>query len=120
MTTFSERHGFRPPDADITIRQDAPAELRSYLVDLAYECGMAPATVRTVVCRVLRRRPDPSNWSPFPNIDGETRQHLDECEWFEVYDVVEALYREASRSRLFKEMGESRVPLEVHFENELN
>jgi hypothetical protein len=91
---FSERHGFAPPPADIAIRHEAPHELRGVLVDLAYNSGMAPARLRSVVCGVLLTRPDDNNWSPFPNIDLEVRELLDACEWFEVYDVIEAIYAE--------------------------
>jgi AbiJ N-terminal domain 4 len=91
MSSFSTRHGFQPPDADITIRHEAPEEFRGVLVTLAYDSGLSPADVRSVVCRILHRREDPNNWSPFPYIDNETRGHLDDCEWYEVYDVSEAL-----------------------------
>ena len=33
---FSERFGYRQPDADITIREEAPEEVGSALVQLAY------------------------------------------------------------------------------------
>jgi hypothetical protein len=39
-------------------------------------------------------RADESNWSAFPNVDDEVRRLLDGCEWFEVYDVVEAVIGE--------------------------
>ena len=89
---FSKRHGFsRVNEADIKVRHDAPYELRGVLVDLAYECGFSPKSLRTIVCRVLRKRPDSNNWSEYPNINEEVRGLLDGCEWYQVYDVVEAL-----------------------------
>ena len=91
MTTFSTRHGFSRSDAEITIRQDAPSEMRDALVSVAYQCGFQPSTLRDVLCRMLYRAPDKGNWSEFPNIDGEVRDLLADCEWFEVYDFVEAL-----------------------------
>jgi hypothetical protein len=63
-------------------------------VDLAYECGLDPHRARTVVCRILRVRADPQNWSAFPNVDDEVRGHIDACDWFYVYDVIEAFYAE--------------------------
>jgi hypothetical protein len=117
MTRFSERHGFEPPDAQITVRHDAPEELRGVLVDLAYESGMSPGGVRSLVCRVLRRREDPTNWSPFPNIDNEVRGYLDECEWYEVYDVVEAMHQRLASSSAWTEHREPAAP---HFAKELN
>ncbi len=98
MTKFSERHGYQAENAEITVRFDAPEELRGVLVDLAYESGLSPHQMRSLVCRVLRKREDPSNWSPYPNVDGEVRYHLDSCEWYEVYDIVEATYERLSES----------------------
>lgn len=48
--------------------------------------------------RVLRKRLDDNNWSIYPNVDGELRQLLDDCEWYKVYDVVEALYHQMSET----------------------
>src|SRR5438132_12182745 len=95
---FSKRHGYNPPDAEITVRQDAPEDLRSAVVDIAYECGFKPSDLRPVVCRVLRVAANRDNWSERPNIDGEVRQHLEECPWYKVYDVIEALYERLSIS----------------------
>lgn len=39
---FSDREGYRPPAAPITIREDAPPELRSAILVLAEEAGMTP------------------------------------------------------------------------------
>src|SRR5215212_3397584 len=89
--TFSDRHGFRPKDVPITIRTEAPEDLRGVVVDIAYESGYSPSPLRSIVCRVLRKRPDPSNWSEYPNIDGEVRLFLDHAEWYEVYDIIEAV-----------------------------
>jgi hypothetical protein len=98
MQHFSERHGYQPAEAEITVRLDAPYDLRGVVVDLAYEAGLSPHEMRSVVCRVLRTREDPNNWSPFPNVDGEVRGHLDRCDWYEVYDIIEAVYREFASS----------------------
>jgi hypothetical protein len=65
--------------------------MRDALVSVAYQCGFMPSTLRDVLCRILYRTPDRGNWSEFPNIDGEVRDLLADCEWFEVYDFVEAL-----------------------------
>jgi hypothetical protein len=89
---FSDRHGFRPAEAEITIRSDFPVELRSVVVDISYEAGMGPHSARSVICKVLRKREDQSNWSA-PNVDNEARQKLDEAQWYEAYDVLEAMDR---------------------------
>jgi len=86
-------------DPEISIREDAPEELRGVVIDIAYEAGLDPHDMRSLVCRVLRRREDPDNWSAFPNVDGEVRGHLDSCQWFEVYDVIEAIWSKLKKQR---------------------
>jgi hypothetical protein len=41
---------------------------------------------------VLLKRPDPNNWPEYPNIDDEVRGLIDDCDWYKVYDVAEAIY----------------------------
>lgn len=56
---FSSRHGFaQVREPDITVREDAPHELRGVVVQLAYECGFRPKTLRPLVCRILKTRPE--------------------------------------------------------------
>lgn len=71
-------------------------------MDIAYEAGLEPHDVREKVCRELRRREDPNNWSAFPNVDYEVRDHLDSCEWYEVYDVIESLAEEVEDTAKFE------------------
>lgn len=89
---FSKRHGYhQSAETGISVRQDAPHELRGVVVQLAYECGFRPQSLRTIVCRLLRKRPDPNNWSEYPNIDREVSGLVDVCEWYRVYDIIEGL-----------------------------
>lgn len=82
---FSERQGYSRTDAaQITVRQDAPHEIRGVVVDLAYEAGLGPSSMRSLVCRLLRTREDPNNWSEWPNIAGEVEGLVDQCERFDV------------------------------------
>lgn len=86
---FSERHGLTPPDAAITVRDDAPLWLRDVVVDLAYEAKLLPSHLRSILCRWLIESPDPDNWTEFPNIDREVRCLLSSADWFYAYDVIE-------------------------------
>jgi hypothetical protein len=90
--SFSKRHGFKPSTKEITIRQGAPHELRGVVVSIAYEIGFRPKTLRPAVCAALRKRPDPNNWSEYPNIDEEIHSLIDGCEWYHVYDIIENIY----------------------------
>ena len=89
--TFSERHGYAPQPVPVTIRQGAPRELRGLIPRLAYDCGFRPSTLRPLVCTATLRAEDPNNWSEYPNIEGEVRDILDQCDWFEVYDIIEQI-----------------------------
>ena len=89
---FSQRHGFKQLyEVPISIRTDAPIELRGEVVELAYECGFRPISLRQVICRAFRKRPNKNNWSEYPNIDGELRSLIDDCDWYRVYDAIEAI-----------------------------
>jgi hypothetical protein len=116
---FSERFGYAPEDAEITVQHDAPSELRGAVPVIAYESGLSPAPLRLLICRVLRTRPDQSNWSEYPNIAGEVECLIDNCQWYEVYEIIEEIYQvllsgdEAS----FVETEERRSE---HFSREIN
>jgi hypothetical protein len=90
---FSTRHGYGAEDAKITVREDAPDDLRYAVAEIARTAGMRPKQIRTIVCRVLLVAPDPNNWSEYPNIWDETLRLLADCEWFKVYDIADALWR---------------------------
>ena len=103
MSDFSKRHCYnRLIEAEITIREDAPIELRSVLVQLAYEAGLQPRPLRSIICKVLRARPNDDNWSEYPNIDMEIHKLLDECAWYRVYDVIEAIASHAPEPDKFE------------------
>jgi hypothetical protein len=87
---FSKRHGFSSvEEAEITVREDAPEELRGFLIQLTYEHGLKPSALRSMVCKVLKKMPDPSNWSEYPNVNGEVTNLIFECKWYKVYDILE-------------------------------
>jgi len=98
MERFSDRHGLRPPPAEITVRHDASEEMRGVIVDIATQQGLGPLQLRPLLCRVFYKRPDPQNWTEYPNIDHEVRQLMDESAWYEVYDAIEAVAAELQRS----------------------
>ena len=90
--TFSDRHGFRADDIEITVREDAPRELREAIPLIAKKVGMRPTKMREIVCEVLLAKPDPGNWSEYPNVWDEVNYHIGKCSWFSVYDIAEELY----------------------------
>jgi hypothetical protein len=117
MRRFSDRHGYRPDPADISVRHDAPSELRSVVVDIAYESGWTPTKLRTKVCALLRKQPDRGNWSDFPNVDHEVRELIEESEWYRVYDLIEGIFAALAASHERTPEGEHAAS---HFEAEIN
>lgn len=92
MDKFSERFGFSSvEEVEISIREDAPEELRDFLVQLAYEYGIGPAKLRGMVCKLFRKMPDRRNWTEYPNIDLEVQELIHGCKWYQVYDLIERL-----------------------------
>lgn len=91
-TPFSRRNQYAGEAQEITIREDAPETLRTAVLSSAVELGFGPKQLRAIICRVLRARPDPDNWSEYPNVWVEVQWHMYDCKWFKVYDIIEALY----------------------------
>lgn len=96
---FSRRHGYIGTPPEITIREDAPEDLRYVVLAEALEAGLTPASLRTIASRVLRTRPDPGNWSEYPNIWDEVQRLIFDCPWFQVYDIIEGVLRDINEPR---------------------
>lgn len=96
---FSRRFGHGPEEAEIIIREDAPAEVRGAILKMAEgDLDLGPGHLRDVLCTILRKLPDQSNWTAYPNIWGECQDLLEGCPWYRVYDFVEALYKSLENS----------------------
>ena len=106
---FSEREGFRAASKEIADRHDAPQALRGALPQLAYGLGWAPSRLRRVICQTLLIAPDPGNWSERPNVSDEVDYLIGNCDWFRVYDIVEAMAREFDGSPRERDRYEERL-----------
>jgi hypothetical protein len=109
--TFSKRNNYQAISADISVRQDAPHEFRGVLTNIAKDCGLTPEPLRTLICRVLRKRKNDNNWTEYPNVDDENRELIDNCQWYKVYDIVETIY---------KEIKDTSIDNAKEFETEIN
>ena len=89
---FSKRNQYAGAAKEITIREDAPKNLRYHALQAAVDLEWGPSRLRDVVCRVLHTVPDSSNWSEYPNIWDEIETLLRRCDWFKVYDVIESIH----------------------------
>lgn len=105
---FSKRNEYKPTEVPITTREEASIELQEFIIQTAYALGYTPKPLRKVICRVLRKSPDSSNWTEYPNIDSENHYLLENADWFQIYDLIEELY-----SKLNMELPEQ-------FEDDIN
>jgi len=114
--TFSKRYGYhQPSQVYVSVRQDAPHEFRGVLINIAYECGFNPSRLRSVICKVLKKRPDRNNWSEYPNIDNENHYLIDECQWYKVYDIVEAIYKKIEEAPYSYELDTFEAEINEYF-----
>ena len=74
------------------IYDDAPEQLRyglrEVLDDLGYE---RPSAQRAILCKALRRIPDPYNWSDYPNVDNEVSDLIAVEPWYKFFDALERI-----------------------------
>ncbi len=83
---------------EIVIREDAPENLRYFVVQTALDdLGWPPGRFRDVLCRVLRVLPDARNQWRGP-IRHEIQSLINGCDWFKVYDLIEVLYASFAQS----------------------
>ncbi|MDE1161190.1 MAG: hypothetical protein PW792_04495 [Acidobacteriaceae bacterium] len=90
MDSFSRRNGYRGPAQEITVREGAPEVFRAYILGTLRRYQNA-AGARQLVCSTLNCLPDRDNWSD-GNIWDEVTWRIQECDWFRVYDLAEAIY----------------------------
>src|ERR1700743_1011868 len=101
MDKFSKRHQFGTGEKEITIREDAPKELRIFIIQLMYNFGFKPSFLRRIICQTLMISPDLNNFSKYPNIEGEVYELIQDCEWYYVYDIIEAFFIRSGNPVIF-------------------
>jgi hypothetical protein len=93
--SFSERFGYNLPSDQPLIREDAPEQLRCHLIGVVTnKMGYSVRHFRSIVCDALLVRPNPNNWSEYPNISDEVEGLIYDAEWYRIYDIIEALANE--------------------------
>tara|TARA_R110002020_G_scaffold171647_3_gene361656 strand:+ start:7718 stop:8548 length:831 start_codon:yes stop_codon:yes gene_type:complete len=97
---FSKRQGFHSFNRkEIVVREEAPEGLRGFIRMAFYNLKKKPSDLRSIASRVLKIPPDRNNWSDYPNIDYEVEEHLENCQWFKVYDIIEAIIQSLDRQQ---------------------
>ena len=105
---FTNRMGINVSTAEITIRNDAPAFLRNFLLDIMEQYGMGLKKLRDIVCFATKEAPDPNNWGENDFMNSEIQSIIDNCSWYRVYDIIELFYQRLN----FQQKDQ--------FENEIN
>lgn len=95
---FSIKYGYRSENSADLVREDAPEQFRIGLLDIfGRQFQIGAASFREIVCGVLRVNTNPNNWSSEPVWD-EAKARFLRCDWFRVFDVVEAVVAHFSRN----------------------
>lgn len=95
-TLFSRREKLQSEIAEITIIDEAPYELRNYLSLLINNMGLGLKEIRKIICLVVQEAENPNNWGENDYMREEVRLLIENCEWYHVYDVIEAIYKKLS------------------------
>ena len=97
--SFSRRNRYVGEAKPITIREEAPEGLRTTILNTAKKLGLGAKRLRPIICQALNARPDPFNWTEYPNIWEEVQRLMYECDWFRVYDIIEDVYAILDKDR---------------------
>ncbi len=84
---FSKRHRYSGAK-EITTREDAPENLRYFVLQSAYEFGCWPPGLLETLCKLLRVVPH-SNEEYEYQVRKEVEELLHRCEWYRIYDFIE-------------------------------
>jgi len=101
---FSKRNRYSGDAKEITIWEDAPQNLRYAVLQTTIDLDWTPTALRAILCRVLRVPPDPNNRKEYPNVWGdpnvweEVQALMYGCDWFKVYDIIEALHAQLAKN----------------------
>ncbi|MBQ6729368.1 MAG: hypothetical protein IJQ83_04470 [Bacteroidales bacterium] len=107
---FSKRYGINLAERPITIRYDAPDELRYYVSTLLLQFNKGTLKhLRSILCTTAMISPDPSNWGENDYMKSEIESIIERCDWFRVYEIIEVAYEEIVKEEYREE-----------FENNIN
>ena len=101
--SFSERHSYerREPQRDIAIREDAPDELRTAVVELSLKAGFSASDLSGLAERFVNSKRKP--WERPVRVAGTPTEAdavmvLERWDWFWVYDFIEVIYEKLKRT----------------------
>ena len=89
--SFTSRFNYGPVRCEIFRREEAPVELRSFIVQLLYDYQWSALDIRKLLCRVVRMTPDANNWGD-DYIDSEIHGLITDAKWYKIYEFIERAY----------------------------
>ncbi|WP_157976240.1 AbiJ-NTD4 domain-containing protein [Lewinella sp. IMCC34191] len=89
--SFSERNNYQEPAVPITVREDAPEELCSFVVNSALHSSLTLKPLRALVCHAVHSAPFSGNWQENGWMRQEIEGHLQGNSWFYTYDAIELI-----------------------------
>lgn len=90
MDSFTNRNQINIEPREITIRFDAPTELREWLLGLIKKLKYSIASFRDIVCQMSYQTANPNQWGENSYMEEEIRGLLANCQWNNIYDIIEA------------------------------
>ena len=98
MDVFSKRIGISAQSVPIVTRYDVTMELRDYLLLMIGPYISSLKTIRGIVCTATKTAPDRGNWCENDFMKDEIVGILENCPWYNIYDIIELVYANISHS----------------------
>ena len=98
MEKFSKRLGVSVQPAPILIRYEVTQELRDYLLLMIEPYISSLKVIREIVCTATKTAPDRGNWGENDFMKDEIVGILENCPWYNIYDIIELVYAHISNS----------------------
>lgn len=95
---FSRREDVALKVPEVSIITDAPDSLRNYLFLIILQTDLGLKEIRRCLS-CYSRAEDPQNWGENDFMKEEIRRLIQDCEWFYVYDVIEAIYQKLTKDK---------------------
>jgi hypothetical protein len=97
---FSKRNNLRSGKKhEIIIREDAPKALRDFVYMMFTDSlGKLPSQLRKITTSVLKTPPN-NDRTERPYVEHEVLSHLDTCEWYLIYDIIESIFKSLNQEQ---------------------
>jgi hypothetical protein len=116
---FSQRLGYSAEHKEITVREGVPEKLRYWVLETVRGLDWNASQVRDVMCRALLDVPDRNAPNDYI-IWEECRWRVSACEWFKVYDIIEAFHSQLRKDDLEHGLGGSAEASAPQFAEAIN